>query len=524
MTARIRAATVVAALAVAGVVLSAAPVAAHPLGNFTVNRYSGLVVAAGELRVHHVLDLAEIPALQAEPDVDTNGDGSFSPAELNAYAASTCRRSATAMTATLNGRTLPMAVETGSAQQRPGQGGLSTLRVECELRAPLPALAPGDQLNFRDAAADDRLGWREITARGDGVTLTAADVPESSRSGELTAYPQDLLDSPLDQRAATLGLRPGGPRLTEQESSAGGEVSRGGGLTAAFTALAGSAERSGAWWSLLLILLSVVVGATHALAPGHGKTVMAFYLAGRDRSASAALTVGATVTATHTAGVLVLGLIVSASATFAPASAYPWLTAASGALIAVVGLVLLRDARRAWARRRAEETVKMSAAAQQPVTTTVGHGHDHPGQGDHGHDHDGHQHNDHQHSHSHGGGRPHTHGPTTSRSGLIAIGVAGGLLPSPTAVVVLLGAVGLGRPWFGVLLVLAFGLGMAATLTAAGLLVLRTRRHLERRRRTSGLPGPLAVALDRLPVLTGSVVLVVGVVLTVRGLTGALGG
>jgi ABC-type nickel/cobalt efflux system permease component RcnA len=102
--------------------------------------------------------------------------------------------------------------------------------------------------------------------------------------------------------------------------------------------------------------------------------------------------------------------------------------------------------------------------------------------------------------------------------------VAGGLLPSPTAVVVLLGAVGLGRPWFGVLLVLTFGLGMAATLTAAGLLVLRTRRHLERRRRTRGLPGPLATALDRLPVLTGTVVLVVGVVLTVRGLTGALGG
>jgi len=517
---------VVAALAVAGVVLSAAPVAAHPLGNFTVNRYSGLVVAAGELRVHHVLDLAEIPALQAEPDVDSNDDASFSPAELATYAASTCRRSASAMTATVNGRAVPMTVERSTAERLPGQGGLSTLRIECELRADLPALSPGDRLEFRDAAADDRLGWREITARGDGVTLTAADVPEQSRSDELTAYPEDLLDSPLDQRAATLELRPGGPRLTEQDGPSAGEASRGGGLTAAFTALAGSAERSGAWWSLLLILLSVVVGATHALAPGHGKTVMAFYLAGRDRSARAALTVGATVTATHTAGVLVLGLIVSASATFAPASAYPWLTAASGVLIAVVGLVLLRDARRSRARRRAAASA--ADPSQQPVTTAVGHGHRHGHDHDHGHG-PGHNHgpgHDHGHGtadgHSHGHGHP--HGPEASRSGLIAIGVAGGLLPSPTAVVVLLGAVGLGRPWFGVLLVLAFGLGMAATLTAAGLLVLRTRRHLEQRRRTRGLPGPLAAALDRLPVLTGTVVFVVGVVLTVRGLTGALGG
>ena len=122
------------------------------------------------------------------------------------------------------------------------------------------------------------------------------------------------------------------------------------------------------------------------------------------------------------------------------------------------------------------------------------------------------------------GGRTHTHalpdGPLTWRS-LAAMGLAGGLVPSPSALLVLLAATSLGRAWFGVLLVLAYGLGMAATLTAAGLLLLRAQAALDRRGWALGRDGRWG---RRLPLLTAAVVIAVGAGLVVRGLlTGAAG-
>ncbi|WP_374214009.1 hypothetical protein [Streptomyces sp. A3M-1-3] len=86
-----------AAVLVAGAALAVLPAgaaAAHPLGNFTVNRYDGLVVARGELRVDHVEDLAEIPAAQARSRIDRNGDKEMSPAELSGWAGERCRDAA----------------------------------------------------------------------------------------------------------------------------------------------------------------------------------------------------------------------------------------------------------------------------------------------------------------------------------------------------------------------------------------------------------------------------------------------
>ena len=99
------------------------------------------------------------------------------------------------------------------------------------------------------------------------------------------------------------------------------------------------------------------------------------------------------------------------------------------------------------------------------------------------------------------------------RTGLLAMGFVGGLLPSPSALVVLLGAIALGRAWFGVVLVVAYGAGMALTLTAVGLLLVRGREAISRR-----LPR-LLVLESAMPMLTGAVVLVVGGFLAVRGIT-----
>jgi ABC-type nickel/cobalt efflux system permease component RcnA len=229
-------------------------------------------------------------------------------------------------------------------------------------------------------------------------------------------------------------------------------------------------------FGLAALLLAVVLGAVHALAPGHGKTVMAAYLVGQRGSRRQAAVIGLTVTATHTAGVLALGLGLSASSVVAPERLYPWLGLASGALLAAIGAGLLRRAIRSRRHR-------------------------------HGHAHD----------HHHGHGRAHDHvgeqAPMRTRA-LVAMGFAGGLVPSPSALVVLLGAMALGRAWFGVVLVVAYGIGMAFTLTAAGLLLLRARGALDRR----GIAGTrLARLAGALPLATSSVIVAVGVALAARG-------
>jgi nickel/cobalt exporter len=222
----------------------------------------------------------------------------------------------------------------------------------------------------------------------------------------------------------------------------------------------------------------VVLGGAHALAPGHGKTVMAAYLVGLRGTLRQAMTIGPTVTITHTAGVLLLGLVLSTTRAVASERVYPWLGLASGLLLAAVGVGLLARA-------------------------VPSHGHDHP----HGHGHD------HPHPHDHDHGDP---GPPLGRRGLVALGLAGGLVPSPSAVVVLLGGIALGRAWFGVALVLAYGLGMAATLTGVGLLLARLRTRMDRRLHLPA--GTLPARLGRLlPAATASVIVLVGLGIAAQG-------
>lgn len=247
--------------------------------------------------------------------------------------------------------------------------------------------------------------------------------------------------------------------------------------TAAFTALLGERSRAPGFVPVAL-LLAMVLGAAHALAPGHGKTVMAAYLVGLRGTLRQAATIGATVTLTHTAGVLLLGLVLSTTRAVASERVYPWLGLGSGLLLAAVGLGLLARAR--------------------------------PGRHTHPHPHP------HDHPHPHGHGGHHHHGRPLGRRGLVALGLAGGLVPSPSAVVVLLGGIALGRAWLGVALVLAYGVGMAATLTGVGLLLAHLRTRMDRRLH---LPAgsPLARAGRLLPAVTASVIVLVGLGLAVQG-------
>jgi nickel/cobalt exporter len=549
-------------------VVLAGPASAHPLGNFTVNQYSGLRVQPTGVLVDYVLDMAEIPAFQTRSEVDANGDGTLAPSERDSWKAGGCARAAGAAHLTAGGRSVPLAVTGSALSFPPGAAGLDTLRLSCVLRAAI-TLNHAEHVSYRVTGYLDRVGWREITAVGDGTTLTTSTVPAASRSDRLTAYPADLLRSPLDVRGADLDVRPGGTAASTVVPATGPAAPLARGVdraTSAFTSLVARRHLTVAF-GLIALLLSILLGALHALAPGHGKTVMAAFLVGGRGTLRQALTIGLTVTITHTAGVLVLGTVLTTSVALAPQTLYPWLGVTSGLILAGVGIGLLRRAR-----------------AGTPLTHSHGHS-----PSDHHHHSHGHGHS-HGHSHSHerhhadgdapyaapdstvqtldppasyegsgphpvdqadllaasfantdapyaGGGsgpqapHPDSHQPRNggrgapaavagrgapasashergagALRGLLAMGFAGGLVPSPSALVVLLGAIALGRTWFGILLVIGYGAGMATALMGIGLLLARGRRLLERR----PLPPRLGALAARLPLATASLVVLVG--------------
>jgi ABC-type nickel/cobalt efflux system permease component RcnA len=457
---------------------------AHPLGNFSVNQAVALNLYPDRIAATAIVDLAELPTLQDRSAVDANGDGAVTAAEAAAYNSRVCHAIAGQVAVRVDGHRVRWTVRPDGFRYRPGSAGLHTSRISCDLTARAHLTRPGvvDVVNTYEA---DRVGWREITAAGHDVRILHSPVPVRSVSHSLLSYPTDLLGSPLNQRSARLHVKPGAADGTGAtvHISGGDPVSRwvaqadrrlealvGGHLTPFVGALA--------------VLLALVLGAAHAALPGHGKTVMAAYIAGRRGRPRDAVTVGAIVTLTHTGGVLVLGLLLTATASVAGDVVLSWLGIASGILVAAVGVAMLIS------------VVRKRAPARDHHHDQL-HGHSH------GHDHDHGHHHDHPQARGQGSRAP--------RLSLVGMGVAGGLVPSPSALIVLLGAVGLGRTAFGVLLVVAYGIGMAATLTAAGLMLVRIRdRWMSRSRRTLGRIAALA------PAGTAVLVLCVGVGLAGR--------
>ncbi|MEU6552421.1 sulfite exporter TauE/SafE family protein [Streptomyces sp. NPDC046915] len=502
------------------VLLPATAASAHPLGNFTVNRYDGLVAAPGQLRVDHFEDLAEIPATQAKPDIERLG--------LTEWARQRCATAAEGSKLTVDGRTTALSAGTAQAKPRPGQAGLNTLRVSCRFTAPLPK---GDTvtLGFHSAGTTTGPGWREITARGDRMTLTASDVPKTSVSHELTAYPKDLLSSPADTVTASVHVRPGGPALAEerQDAPAASILPRGADRwTRALDNLVARHDLTVGFASLAL-LIAIGLGAMHALAPGHGKTLMAATAAARGGRARMrdVLPLAASVTVTHTLGVVALGLLVTAGSAATP-SVIAWLGIASGLLVTGAGANLVRRALRN--RQPAHGHTHGHGHTHDDGHTHEHHDHDHDHDDQHAHDH-GHDHEHHHHDgaveHTHGG-FTHTHSTAPTLRGTILLGFAGGLVPSPSAVVVLVGAAALGQAWFGLLLVVAYGVGLALTLTAAGFAVVKLGSGMNRvlNKRPRWTAGPAAALVRRsTPLASAFVVLVLGAGLVLKGAASALG-
>jgi nickel/cobalt exporter len=488
-----------ASLSALALPMLAGTASAHPLGNYTVNRAVALTVGADRVEVLYVIDMAEIPAFSTIGEIDSDASGSVSNAEVAAYALATCNQVRAGLELRLDGSAMPLE-PSGTPQVTfpAGAGGLHTLRLACHLVAAVPG-AEASTVDVRDGLEDGHVGWHEVTIlAGEGVRLVSSDAPSRSPSAYLSAYPVGRLESPPDIRQGQAAFKVTGGagqststsyRSPDSAQTADDPLARlvGGELSPAIVVLA--------------FLLAAGLGAAHALSPGHGKTLVAAYLVGSRGTVRQATALGLTVAATHTAGVLVLGgLVLVAGELFLPETVIGWLTITSGGLMAVLGAVLL------W-----------KAVARRAGGADHDHGHDH--EHDHGHDHGGADASG-GHSHQH---RPHgaAAGPTLTVRSVALRGMAGGMVPSASALIVLLAAVTTGRLVFGLALIVAFGTGMAVVLGGLAVITTVAREWLGHR---AGLrhSGPVRTALGLLPIGSGMLVLGIGLAIAL-GAAGRLG-
>lgn len=500
----------ISVLAATFTLLFAAGVAlAHPLGNFTINHFARIDVGSNSVAIHYVIDMAEIPAFQELQIINTRGKAEPSVEELKAYAEQTAAKLVEGLLLEVDGSQVPLNVRSSGVTTPTGAGGLRTLRIECDFAGSFDANAAAHRLRFENVNYRDRLGWREIVA----VPATGISVFDSTAYGNgltdaLKAYPEDSLSAPLDERVAELsfarGVAPVNARALMTRDGRVAVQTRD-----RFAELISVPELT-PMVALFGLLIAAALGGVHALSPGHGKTVVGAYLVGSRGTARHAAFLGLTVTITHTLGVFALGLVtLFASQYVVPERLFPILSLISGGIVLAIGLSL-------FIRRL------RGALASQNQTLDHSHHHNHSSEGHshhdhHTHDHDTHDHHAHDHSHegasvhSHGG-RAHSHlppgtdgSPVTWRS-LLALGISGGLLPCPSALVVLLSAISLHRVGYGLVLVIAFSLGLAATLTAVGLMFVYAGRFIKRPLGNSRLVRVLPVASAFVIACAGAVI------------------
>lgn len=516
---------------------------AHPLGNFTINQYVGLDVGRQMILIDYVVDMAEIPAFQEVAAFDVNGNSQPDSAEFTGYAVAKCTALQPALGLILNNQPVSFILASSSVDFPAGVGGLPTLRLSCTFQASVELGQEDAKLSFHNNAFPNRIGWKEIAVASTDDYALQGDFSTTSLSSRLTNYPQDLLSSPLDQRNVEFEISSVVPS-TQMQS--GAPISQHGSVLQ---------DRNDVFTRLILtddltlpaVLIALVVafiwGSMHAMTPGHGKTIVGAYLVGSRGTTKHALYLGLTTTITHTLGVFAFGLVTLFAAQYiVPEKLFPWMTLLSGLFVVGIGFNLFIERFRSsglggWFNRlmsnRDRSTQTHAPALQLHHAEGGGRSHRYvlaPSHAPH-HSHylDDHRHSHKIHSHQAGYHRDHVqihehdhHGHThTDHShppeaitwrNLLALGVSGGLLPCPSALVVLLGAIALNRIAFGLLLVLAFSLGLAGALTAIGLAFIYAGKLFER------FPSQGRV-ISILPALSALFISLIGLGIVVKALT-----
>lgn len=477
--------SVLVGCACAYLLFSSGPALAHPLGNFTVNRYSLLEVGARAIEIAYVLDMAEVPAFQEIRQIDTNRNQVVEEDEEQAFASARANELQGNLRLFVNGAPTALEVLTTHVTFPPGEGGLATLRLEARYRALLflPERVTVT-VEYQDLNYPERIGWKEVVARpSDGVEFRSSTVPAIGRSEALTVFPNGEISSPPDVTTASITyvltagaeLRPIEDAPVEARTRAPPAK-----RTDPLGALL-AREKIGAGIVMLAIAISAGIGGLHALTPGHGKTIMAAYLIGTRGTARHAVMLGLTVAVSHTIGVLALGAItLYASSFLTPESTYPYLGLGAGVLVTGIGVSML------YRRLRSRSA-----------------------------------HHEHDHGHVHGAGEDHHHHRAAPAAGvtwrgLLAIGLADGAVPSASALIVWLAAISLNRIGLGLGMVTAFGLGMAAALTAVGVVLLRARATVGEK--LAGRSALVARFLRALPWITAVLVIGAGLLMAARAI------
>jgi len=458
-------------LAIAAALVLAGVARAHPLGQFSVNHFSRIVVSPDRVKVRHVVDLAEIPTFQVCQTADTDGSGSLSKKELDDYLETVAGGYLGNLRLTVNSTPVvltPVGKEIGLLPGQSGsdQMGLATMRMVFDLEGPLDFSGAVLRFKFDNLNQSDRAGWRELAvSSGEAVSIYDSSVYGNPVTNELRTYPEEMLMAPLDERsgewAATIGPAPEGTNPLRMRD--GQPVAMAGDRFASLIAV----PEITPGFMIMALLIAFGLGGIHALSPGHGKAIVGAYLVGSRGTARHAALLGLTVTITHTVGVFALGLVtLYASRYILPETLYPLLSFVSGAMVVAIGLSLFI--------RRLNSALGID-----------------------------------RHDHTH---VPPEGNPLSPRN-LIALGVSGGLLPCPSALVVMLASISLGRVGFGLVLIIAFSLGLAAVLTAIGLVFIYGGRFM------TLIPGSGSL-MKYLPVLSSLVVVGLGLAICYQVIEG----
>ena len=526
--------------------LSTLGLQAHPMGNFSVSHYARFQVTARGIELEYVLDLAEIPTFELLRDWKL--ERTSSQQELEKKAVEQAGLWLKKLEIASGGKPVVPQFQGADLVVADGAGDLPIVRITT--RAHLD-LRDGGTLQYEDRNFPDRAGWKEIVIRsGAGATLQKASQSGNDISRALTQYPpdptiappQDLraelewtanrpviarnaeqVERPVTQIVPVPQPRPAAPAappatMTPQAAPPGAVV-RGDFLSRLL-----HQREITPWMMLVAIVAAFVLGAAHALTPGHGKTIVAAYLVGSRGTLKHAAFLGAMVTFTHTITVFALGLATLFLFRYiVPEKITQVLGAVSGLSIVGIGGWMLYSRMRRVAHSHThahdhhhhdhdhphDHDHQHEHAHDHVHPHTHGehhhHGHDHA----HLHTHDDHHHHAHEHSHDHGPGG-HTHMPDEiSWGGLVALGASGGLVPCESALVLLLSAIALGRVGLGLILLVSFSLGLALVLMAIGVLVLYAKALLPESKR-SGDHG----FFRWMPIASATLVILVGLLMT----------
>ena len=442
---------------------------------FTLNRYSILAFESPGLHLTYNVTVGDLPAQRLRKRFDENKDGVLQATERSALIEWARSQIAGALEISLDGQALPL---------EPGQAEVDLVTDQVQMFSPiwlrfhmrLPCPPGKHKLIYHDRSEFPDLDQSELfIRRARHVRLSRAARPQKDR-GVVERFFWNDGQAPSPVWIQFQMAAPGQRLAPEPEPAAAGQAREHANEGAALKKVLMD-ERLGLGGLLAALGLAFLLGAAHALSPGHGKTLVAAYLVGSHGTVRHALLLGAIVTFTHVFSVVLLGLVALwASDSVVPERLTPWIALAAGLLVVGMGgWMLLRRLK--------------------------GHGHSH------GHSHD--------HSHNHEDG--HDRGQQGVRFGeLLALGITGGMIPCPSATVVLLLAIYLGRTALGLALIGAFSLGLATSLVAIGIVVVRGRKLLAR-----FSEGPRATKIIKLlPLISALLICLIGLTMTGLAIAG----